>query len=156
MRNISKACGIALGTVYNYYPTKKELVIDMMLDHWQEFFYRIEDVADSDFTLYEKLYRIFTELNSFIKTFKALWLKPEFYDNPDYVESGIEKETNYIERLIVFVESILLKEIEANKVKTRLDSYEAAKFIVMNFITMIQMPIFKYSSFEVILKQLIY
>lgn len=156
MRNISKACEIALGTVYNYYPTKKELVIDMMTDHWQKFFYSIESVADLDSTLYDRLNMIFNELSFFIKTFKALWLKPELYDNPDYVESGIEEEINYMERLIAFIENILIKEIEANKVKTKLDTYEAAKFIIMNFITIIQMPVFKYSSFEVILKELIY
>ena len=53
------------------------------------------------------------------------------------------------------IERILLKEEEKNKIKLRLDSYETAKFILMNYITMVQMPIFKYSSFEMFLKELL-
>lgn len=154
MRNISKACGIALGTIYNYYPTKKELFVEMMTDYWHEYFYRAESVADSDCSFYDKLNKIFNELCTFIKTFKEVWLKPELYDNPDYIESGIEKEFIYIEKLIIFIENILISEINANKVQSKLGTYETAKFIVMNFITIIQTPVFKYSSFEVILKEL--
>ena len=32
MRNLSRKCGIALGTIYNYYSTKEELIIEMMTD----------------------------------------------------------------------------------------------------------------------------
>ena len=155
MRNISKACDIALGTIYNYYPTKKELFVEMMTDYWRDYFYRIESVVDLDNTFYDKLNKIFNELSVFIKSFKEIWLKPELYNNPDYVESGRKKEFIYIERLIIFIENILIKEINANNVQSKLDTYETAKFIVMNFITIIQMPVFKYSSFEVILKELV-
>lgn len=156
MRNISKACNIALGTIYNYYPTKKELLVEMMVGFWHEYFYRIEGAANLDCTFHDKLHKIFNELSIFIKTFKEIWLKPKLYDNPDYIESGIEKENIYIERLIIFIENILIKEINADQVQCKLDTYETAKFILMNFITIIQMPSFKYSSFEVILKELIY
>lgn len=156
MRNISQACNIALGTIYNYYPTKKELIIDMMTDYWHEYFYRIENVSLLDCPFYEKLFKIFIELDNFIKTFKEVWLRPELYDNPDYIETGIERETIYIEKLISFVENIIIKEIHQNKIHSKLNPYETAKFIIMNFITIIQMPVFNYSSFEVILKELIY
>ena len=38
MRNLSGKCGIALGTIYNYYSTKEELIIEMMTDYWKEHF----------------------------------------------------------------------------------------------------------------------
>lgn len=156
MRNISQACGIALGTIYNYYPTKKDLVIDMMSDYWHGYFNSIENISKSDCSFYEKLYEIYKELNIFIKTFKEVWLRPELYDKPDYIESGIKKENIYIEKLISFIENIIIKETNENKIQSKLNSYEAAKFILMNFITIIQMQFFNYSSFEVILKELIY
>jgi AcrR family transcriptional regulator len=155
MRNLSKACDIALGTIYNYYPTKKELVVDMMTDYWHEYFYRIECVSSSDCSIYEKLNRIYDELKIFIETFKTVWLKPELYDHPEYIADSMERENTSIERLISFVNSILIKEINDNKIQSKLDPYELSKFIVMNFITIIQMPTFKYSSFEAILKELI-
>ncbi len=155
MRNLSKKCGIALGTIYNYYSTKEELIIEMMTDYWKEHFYILEDILNSNDTLYIKLNEIFNKLNIFIKTFKQVWLKPELYENPDCIKESLEKENIYIEKLVIMIERILLKEEENNKIKLRLDSYETAKFILMNYITMVQMPIFKYSSFEMFLKELL-
>lgn len=156
MRNISKACGIALGTIYNYYPTKKELIMDMMTDYWHQYFYKIIEVSDSDCSFYDKLSIIFNELGVFIKTFKQVWLKPELYENPDYIESGIEREGIYIERLVSLIKDILVREMKDGNIQSSLDPYELSKFIVMNLITIIQMPIFQYSSFEGILKELIH
>lgn len=154
MRYLSKSCDIALGTIYNYYPTKKELVIEMMTDYWKQYFYKLEAIVNSDDVLYAKLSKIFNELSIFITSFKDVWLKPKLYDTPDYIESGLEKENIFMEKFIIIVENILLKEISNNNIRIKLNSYETAKFIVMNFITMVQMPIFKYSSFEIILKEL--
>ncbi|SFD24215.1 TetR/AcrR family transcriptional regulator [Clostridium uliginosum] len=155
MRTLSKKCDIALGTIYNYYPTKKELIIEMMTDYWKEHFYVLEDIVNSDDTLYIKLNEIFNKLSIFIKTFKEIWLKPEFYENPDYIKNSLEKENIYMEKLVNMIENILLKEVRNNKINLKLDSYETAKFILMNCITMVQMPIFKYSSFEMFLRELL-
>ncbi|MDR3598003.1 TetR/AcrR family transcriptional regulator [Clostridium sp.] len=152
MRNVSKACDIALGTIYNYYPTKKELVVEMMTDYWREYMDVTQDIAISNYEFYDKLNKIFDTLSVFIKTFKDAWLKPKLYDNPDYVSYGMEREHIYIEKLVHLIEDILIKD---NKVNNSLGYYETAKFIVMNFITIIQMPAFKYSSFEVVLKELL-
>lgn len=152
MRNVSKACDISLGTIYNYYPTKKELVVEMMTDYWREYMDVAQTIASSNNNFYERLNQIFDTLNIFIKTFRDAWLKPELYDNPDYVSSGVEREHIYIEKLVLLIEDTLKKD---NKVNDSLGYYETAKFIVMNFITIIQMPLFKYSSFEVVLKELL-
>ncbi|MBU3181382.1 TetR/AcrR family transcriptional regulator [Clostridium psychrophilum] len=155
MRNLSEKCGIALGTIYNYYSTKEELIIQIMTDYWKDHLYILEDILNSNDNLYIKLNEIFNKLNIFIKTFKAVWLKPELYENPDCIKKSLEKENIYIEKLVIIIEKILLKEEENNKIKIRLGSYETAKFILMNYITMVQMPIFKYSSFEMFLKELL-
>jgi AcrR family transcriptional regulator len=157
MRNIAKACNIAIGTIYNYYSTKKDLVIEMMTEYWEEYFCVVEKLINSNDNFYIKLNNIFNELSIFIKTFKEVWLKAEFYDTPDYITSGVEKESIYIEKLIRKIEDILIKEA-SNKnsaIHIKLDSYETAKFILMNFITMIRMPLFQYSSFECFLKELL-
>ena len=155
MRNLSRKCGIALGTIYNYYSTKEELIIEMMTDYWEMHFYILEDILDSDDTLYIKLNEIFNKLSIFIKMFKEVWLKPELYENPDCIKKSLEKENIYIEKLTIMIEKILLKEEENNKIKLKLNSYETAKFILMNYIAMVKMPIFKYSSFEMFLKELL-
>lgn len=152
MRNVARSCNIGLGTIYNYYPTKKSLVIEMMTCYWSDFIIKTQTIVKSDNEFYHKLKKIFDDLSFFIKTFKEIWLKPELYANPDYVKSGVEKEDIYIEKLVLLIEDILIKE---NKIKGSITSYELAKFIVLNYITIVQMPTFKYSDFEIILKQLL-
>jgi AcrR family transcriptional regulator len=167
MRRLAKDCQIALGTIYNYYPTKNDLILAMMLEYWQDFFTRLEPIAARPIPLDQKLQEIFEELRQGITHFKTFWLRPELYDLPDTVESGVKKEAIYIERLIAFVAIILRKELpQANLRKedasalvpglaARPGPAEMAEFIVLNFMTMIQMPIFKYESFARILKQII-
>lgn len=152
MRNVAKACDIGLGTIYNYYPTKEELVIEMMTGYWSEYMLETQAIINSDGDFYDKLKKIFDNLSIFIKTFKEIWLKPELYDNPECVNHGVKRENIYIEKLVILIEDILIK---GDKVKDNIGSYETAKFIVLNLITIVQMSSFKYSDFEIILKELL-
>jgi AcrR family transcriptional regulator len=155
MRTLSKACDIALGTIYNYYPTKQNLVIEMMTDYWQNYLNSVQKVADSNADIYRKLNNIFNELKIFIESFRQYWLTPELYDSPEYVEGGLKKEFAFMEKLIEVVEDILVKEQASHNIHIKLNARETANFIIMNFITMVQMPLFKYASFEVFLKELL-
>jgi len=157
IRNVAKASDLAVGTIYNYYPTKKDLVIEMMMEYWEQCFTALEIIITSEQSLYERLNKIFNELNTFIGTFREVWLKASSFESPDYVESGLEKEFIYMEKLIRKIEAMLIEEASKNnsEISIKIDTYELAKFIVMNFITMIQMQMFKYSSFENILKELL-
>jgi AcrR family transcriptional regulator len=156
MRNISKACGIALGTIYNYYPTKHDLVIGMMADYWHSNMNKFESIVSMDGSFYDKLDRIFDQLSGFIKTFREEWLNPGFYAQPDYVRRGSKEEILYVDKLTDIIEGILDREIKAGRIKSRVTSKEAARFIMMNFVTMIQMPAFEYPAFKKILKEIIY
>lgn len=155
IRNISKSCGIATGTIYNYYPTKQDLVMEMMSSYWEEYLFSSKELVNSKETFYIKLKIIFNNLNAFINTFRDIWLKPELYNNPGYIESGLIRKNAYMERLILIVEKIVQHEIESEKIDLNLSPYEMAKFIVLNLITIVQMPVFEYSSFEKILKEFI-
>ena len=155
MRSLSKACGIALGTIYNYYPTKQELIIEMMTDYWQNYLDSVQNIANSNADFYIKLNNIFNELRVFIESFRQFWLTPQLYDSPEYVKGGLRKEDMFMEKLIIIFKEILEKEHAVNNIHIKLGTYETANFIIMNFITMVQMPFFKYSSFELVLKELL-
>lgn len=45
IRSVAKACGVGVGTVYNYYSSKEALVAGFMLGDWKECVAAIEDVA---------------------------------------------------------------------------------------------------------------
>lgn len=157
MRNIARECCIGIGTIYNYFPTKMDLIIGMMSVHWNNYFDILEKLVSNDDTTYIKLNNIFSELEVFIKVFKEVWLKPELYQAPGYIRNGLKRENIYIEKLIRRLEAFLISEsLSANStIKMKFDSYETAKFIVLNYITIIQMPTFSYQSFEIFLKELL-
>ena len=39
MRAVAARCGIAVGSIYNYYPTKADLTIAVVAEVWQEIFH---------------------------------------------------------------------------------------------------------------------
>lgn len=38
MRNVAQACGVAVGSIYNYFPTKSELIIAVIAEVWGRVF----------------------------------------------------------------------------------------------------------------------
>lgn len=155
IRRVAKECDIAVGTIYNYFPSKKELIIEMMTDFWEEYFYDIEPILSSQAEFYTKLKKLFLDLAQFIKRFREIWLRRELYSTPDYIETGLIRENIYIQRLIVIIEEMLIKEVYHKENVQRFNPNKMASFILMNFITMVQTPYFDYSFFERILKEVI-
>ena len=137
IRNVAKKCDISVGTIYNYYPTKKELVMDLMSGYWDEYF---------------------IVLDKFIKNFKQTWLMDKFYTTPEYVNSGIKKENIYMSMLTEKIKLMLSKDllVSQSNVCNSIGIDELAKFIILNIITVIQMPAINYSTFETILKELLH
>ena len=67
IRSVAKGCGVGVGTVYNYYPSKEALVATFMLDDWSICIAQIQACADEVrmiepvlLTIHEKL-RLFME-----------------------------------------------------------------------------------------------
>ena len=46
IRSVAKGCGVGVGTVYNYYPSKETLVATFMLDDWNACVAHIQSCAD--------------------------------------------------------------------------------------------------------------
>ncbi|MBS5112210.1 MAG: TetR/AcrR family transcriptional regulator [Coprobacillus cateniformis] len=44
MRNVAKHCGVAVGSIYNYFPSKADLIIATVEDIWKSFFHMGDDL----------------------------------------------------------------------------------------------------------------
>lgn len=72
MRSVAAACHVAVGTVYNYFPSKVMLVAEVILEDWKAALLRMDTSAEGETPL-EGLRRIFEELMLFYDKYDALW-----------------------------------------------------------------------------------
>lgn len=72
MRGIAGACSVAVGTVYNYFPSKDMLVASVTLDDWQGALGRMAALPPAD-TAVQALEEVFRELVSFYDQYRGIW-----------------------------------------------------------------------------------
>lgn len=149
MREVSKKSGIAVGTIYNYFPTKKDLVIELVGNYWDQYLKIVEDIDKQNSDLYVKLHKIFIEMDTFIKTFSEVWIKDYA---PKYSNDGIDKKNNFIEKLNILMAKILTDQQNSGHIQLNVEPLVAAKFLIFNFMTMSHMNGISYEDFEKIIR----
>ncbi|MDT8717087.1 TetR/AcrR family transcriptional regulator [Clostridium sp. 19966] len=152
MRAISQKSGIAVGTLYNYFPDKRDITIQLLEDYWLGFLNVLERVQLEDTSIYEKLREIYEELCLFVKTFKEVWLKNY---TEGYTTDQMIRKKSVTERFNSKLEEILVKAKEKENINLFMEPYLISKFIIQNFIMMSQMNDFDYNDFEKVVKKLL-
>ena len=154
IRKVAESSGLAIGTIYNYFPTKNDLVARIMTDYWEEYFVVFRKIEEQDTDFYHKLREIFSQLDLFVNRFHETWVKVN--TEIEYTEDGLQRKKNFTERLIRKMESLILGEIKNNPaIHANIDAPDFARFIILNFITMTQFKEFEYDSFEKIVKMVL-
>ncbi|WP_053955464.1 TetR/AcrR family transcriptional regulator [Inediibacterium massiliense] len=72
MKMISKKVGIAVGTLYNYYPNKQKLFMDVLRKSWEITFEKLENVLQESIDVDVKLEKFISVLYDEISTRKGL------------------------------------------------------------------------------------
>ena len=73
IRSVAAACGVGVGTVYNYYPSKEALVAAFILEDWNVCYADIMNRAESAKGLEPVLWAIYENLNRFISEHIAVF-----------------------------------------------------------------------------------
>lgn len=112
MNGIAKKTGIAVGTLYNYYPNKKELFVDVFKMSWEETFIKLDAIMDKNIAFREKLDsfievlyletvnrkglgRELLKIDAFKFTENgAFGIRKEMYKRMEDIIEGIKKEEN--------------------------------------------------------------
>lgn len=156
IRRVAEECNIAVGTIYNYFSGKNDLIVEMMSEFWESFFDNIEVILNGNKNFYDKLKNIYDQLFKFINKFKVIWLDNDIYSSSEQIESGFKKHNIYIDKLIKIIEKILINDYYDSEGKEKkFDSHELASFIVMNLISMVQKDYCRYDFFEKVIKELL-
>ncbi|MCY6369235.1 TetR/AcrR family transcriptional regulator [Clostridium ganghwense] len=107
MKMIAKKVGIAVGTLYNYYPNKKQLFIDVFKKSWESTFYRINNIMEEEVNAKEKIRNFIYVLYEEISGRKGLG-KELIKDNV-FGENAIEMFSNVKKNLLIEIEQLLKK-----------------------------------------------
>ena len=73
IRSVAKACGVGVGTVYNYFPSKEALVATFMLTDWNNCIAAIQRCADESDTVEPVLKAIHSSLKLFLQQFAPIF-----------------------------------------------------------------------------------
>ncbi len=73
IRSVAKSCGVGVGTVYNYFPSKEALVAAFMLEDWEKCIVRIQSVADSARDCEPVLWEIHERLLEFAEQYAPIF-----------------------------------------------------------------------------------
>lgn len=73
IRSIAKGCGVGVGTVYNYFPSKDALIATHLLEDWRGCISAIQAVADSSETPRPVVRCIYDQLTGFAGRHEAIF-----------------------------------------------------------------------------------
>lgn len=87
IRSVAEKCGISVGAVYNYFPSKKELLAATIGSIWADIFHRSEDLFEFD-DFIDCLATLFKSVEAGKKMY------PNFFTNQSLIVAFDEKNMN--------------------------------------------------------------
>lgn len=99
IRTVAKNSGISIGTVYNYFPSKTDLLVAVIQDFWDGAFKDVDwrSLVDNDF--YENLEKIYSILYHYLYNFKENWLEQLALLKTQEKLIGRQKEDEYFQKM---------------------------------------------------------
>lgn len=73
IRSVAKKCGIAVGTIYNYFPSKDLLAASVMLEDWNGALLAMRQGSSQSDTITDGLNHIYKEIEHFSSVYKGVW-----------------------------------------------------------------------------------
>lgn len=156
IRSVAKNSGIAIGTVYNYFPSKGELLMAVIEDFWEDAFADVDwrGFANSDF--YDNLEKIYSILYHYLHKFKENWLEQLALLKTQEKILGRQRENEYFgkicDRIIVLMN--VDSELGQYPWSEIISKEKVAEFIFENMLIMLRKGEEDISFFMEILKKI--
>lgn len=73
IRGVARACGVAVGTVYNYFPSKYVLAARVMLEDWEEALAGMRAASGAARSVKQGLRAMFDAIRGFCALYRGAW-----------------------------------------------------------------------------------
>lgn len=134
IRDIAKECGIGVGTFYNYFKDKEELITKIFMNDWNKILNTIDAVIYSDMNLKDKLFIIYRGVDKFLGDYMVVFYQLTM------IKDGHKQSKQHMELLFTKVEEILKFHKDKGEVKNNLDINKLAMLLVSNIISICRQP----------------
>lgn len=156
IRSVAKNSGIAIGTVYNYFPSKGDLLVAVIEDFWECAFANIDWKSFEYDNFYNNLEKIYNILYLYLNKFKENWIEQLTLLKTQEKILGKQRENEYFEKICYRIKVLMDMD---NNLKhypwTETFSKEKiAEFIFENMMIMLRKEEENISFFIIILKKI--
>lgn len=73
IRNVAKACGIATGTIYNYFENKEVLIASVMVQDWKIALEKMDKAVADSISVWSGMHGIQKAITEFIDIYESVW-----------------------------------------------------------------------------------
>lgn len=157
IRSVAQNSGIAIGTVYNYFPSKAHLLIAVIEDFWDGAFAGIDWHGFSNSNFYENLEVIYNSLYLYLKSFKENWLEHLSLLKTQEKLIGKKKESEYLDKIHKKITALMDMDDKLRHYPWN-DSFSKEKtseFIFDNMLTMLRKGEKDISFFIIVLEKIL-
>lgn len=157
MRKIATQCDIALGTIYNYYPTKMDLMIAVIEDFWRNCFGGMRPLIKEELDFFQQLEVFYFYLLDYLEQFERNWLEELTSLSASNKLKGKAKEAEYMEHFTKFFKHLFMaKKHEFNpEIFESFSDEKIIGFILAQFFAMLRKFEHDYSFFDFTIKKIL-
>ena len=136
LRMIAKECGIAVGTIYNYFENKEMLIAKIHLEDWKKAMAKIDEGFKSIDSLKDGIMVIYSEILDYCNVYGEYWNQYQcstslIKSRHHLVQSQIAEKIDYLFDLyhyqdekdmsVILAEIVLVATVEKNITKEQLE-----------------------------------
>lgn len=150
LRGVARQCNIAVGTIYNYFPSKLTLIAAIMLEDWAEQTEKMQkDYANAE-NAEAGIKSIFSNLREFALLYQDVWnMSMHSKEVRNEMLNGRSRRLMLIEQLVGVIRTLL------ERFKISYDSF-LPHFIATSLLTYIMEPDFDYEQINKVFKRILY
>lgn len=158
IRRLAKECGIALGSVYNYFPSKSDLIFGVIEDFWMHMFHDDLCAMNQPMSFPDFFEEVYEKLCVSLNEFETNLLKQLSLLSSDEKAKGRQFEEKYWEHMQKGFYHCLAqdRDIDSSLWTDVFTREQFSQFVFTNMMSMLRSGITDCTFFKEVLKRLLY